>query len=197
MNTSTTNTSTTNTLPRRRLLLLPALCAAACSGGGGGGAPTTTPTAEGVVAAGTLTLGGADAARFGGELEIGDAARVNGPGTVRTYYCLDAGSRVAGFEYDVSQTPSSVFANTTLADPRNAFVLNAIDDVLASGTNGISMTIVVQGEEFDYTCTFCDGLTFDDGAQTIGFDDVEVQAAGGAATGPLTLDGTIVWGLPE
>ncbi|MFK7738681.1 MAG: hypothetical protein AB8H80_00050 [Planctomycetota bacterium] len=129
-------------------------------------------------------------------LTIGDVARVNGPGSVRTYYCLDAGSRVSGFEYDAGQTPGGVFDNTTLGDPLNAFVINVIDDVAATGLTAISMTVIRQGVNYDFTCSFCAGLSFDDAQQTITFDDVEVDPTG-ASTGVLTINGTIAWGLPQ
>ena len=175
------------------LFLLPSLTMfAACSGGGGGTTgPIQPPTGE-VVASGTLTLQGGDTGAIGTTLTIGDVARLNGPNTVQTYFCIDSNSRVGGFEYQLNEQ----FQNLTFVDPLNTFVINVIDDSAASGLTGISMTVSVQGVDYDYTCTFCPGLTVDTVAQTIDFAAVEVQPSG-AATDTLMLDGTIAYGIPQ
>ena len=172
-------------------IALLASCGSGSSASSDGGG---TPTGGEVVAEGTLTLAGPDAALFGGELVIGDVARLNGPGAAQTYFCLDANSRVSGFDFDVADGIGDV----VFGDPLNTFVLNAIDGLLGPGSSGVSMTIVLGGVDFDYLCTNCSGLSFDPMAEVIVFDDVEVDAiAGGPASGTLTLNGMIRYGIPE
>lgn len=180
---------------RETLFPIPFLCAlaaTACSGGGGSGDPATTTSGE-VVAEGELQLSGADTGAVGTRLEIGDVALVRDEGQPDTYYCIDRGSRVSGFEYSLASGPGDLFGNTVLADPLNTFVINAI----AGGLDGISMTILVGGVGYDYVCVSCAGLGFDTDNRMITFDGVEVMPSGSAATGPLTLDGTILWGIPQ
>lgn len=168
------------------------LFAAACGSSSSGSPPGTSPTDE-VVAQGTLMLSGVDTAVIGDQLEVGDVARLNGPGDAQTYFCVDTGSRLGGFDFAFDEG----LGDLAIGDPLNTFVINAIDGLLGPGTTGVSMTVIVQGVSFDFTCAACGGITFDDSAQTIVFDDVVVDPAGGAETGSLTIRGGIAYGLPQ
>jgi hypothetical protein len=99
---------------------------------------------------------------------------------------------------------NSMAPEISLADPENGFVINVSDDTPgASGMKFISMSIVVDGTEFSYTCytptapswsVDCGGLDsilIDIPGRTVSFTDTTVINTISATI--LTLNGTLTW----
>lgn len=139
-------------------------------------------------AVGVITLSGADTAKIGTQLVIGDVAAKEASGFQPDYILM------ADSASTLSQVQRSFPPDSSGLD--NAFVMVVVDDPNAKG---ISMSVMVNGDKHDYTCsnTFksstCGSktLSIDFDGHGVSMDNVTVKNA--ASGSVLTLNGTVSW----
>jgi hypothetical protein len=182
----------------------------ACGGGGGGDSTDPDPIEDVTVdvdvdvdddnagnTTGELTLSGDDTSVVGTTLDTGFIASSLADEVQPDYIIIvDRESTVV--------IENSLAPHVELADLDNGFVINVSDDTAGqSGTKFISMSIVVDGTEFKYTCITpsaqawtidCGGLesiALDIPGRTVTFVDTTVINTDSATI--LTLNGTLIW----
>ncbi|RDH90354.1 MAG: hypothetical protein DIZ77_00025 [endosymbiont of Seepiophila jonesi] len=155
-------------------------------GDGGGGGAVLTPDSSGSTS-GTVTLSGTDTAIFGTLLDTGFVGAFLATAVQPDHIII----------VDSSSTLE------VTADINNGFTIVVTDD--SPGFKGISMAIVKDGTQYDYTCITpkpdtttwtidCGGvnsINFDIGNRTVIFSNTLVSNQDTGAI--LTIDGTLTW----
>lgn len=153
--------------------LLSILVMTSCGGGSSGGSSSAT---------GSITLSGDDTSAIGTQLHVGRAASVAADGLQPAYVML-----VDSAITYVGDQPIPI-----PLDVDNTFVVIIPDPEVVQG---ISMTVIVDGNEFDYTCTSfgcgVDSISVDFDAGRVSFDDTTVTNADSNTI--LTMNGTVTW----
>lgn len=159
--------------------------------GCGGGSDSANPDGNSSGnTTGTVTLSGNDTGTVGTQLDTGFVGTSVAAGGQPDYIVIvDKASNVT-FTPPNTLTPD-------LADSKNGFVLVVTD---AGTTQAISMSILVNGNKYDYACTTpiatftdcgTDSIILNIGNKTVTFNNVQTANKG---TGELlTLDGSLTW----
>lgn len=175
-------------------IALPPACAVGCTQSFGF-ADAATPPPPGPGASGTLTITGPDTGATGSSLPVRDVGFFEFPppnnSVVQNFLFVDGTTDLLNQFYPFGSfpVPGVDFVDS---DPINGFAINVFETSPGQMAS-ISMTIRVSNVDYDYTCINCPGLSIDRANRFVDFSNVVVNAAGGAETGGITLNGRYEW----